>query len=135
MSEERDIEGLRILLIEDEVVIAMTAEDMLQEIGCTVAAQASTFDEAMAQASMADFDLALLDINLNGVMSLPVAQALRDNGKPFIFTTGYGNAGLEKDFNDVVVVTKPYTLRSLSHAIRSAAGETARGSAFGSRSG
>jgi FOG: CheY-like receiver len=125
MSEEQDIEGLRILLIEDEVVIAMTAEDMLEEIGCTVTAQASTFNEAMAQATTTDFDLALLDINLNGVMSLPVAQRLRDNGKPFIFTTGYGNVGLDKDFSDIVVVTKPYTLRSLSNAIRSATGDAA----------
>ena len=123
MSDEPKAEGLRILLIEDEVVIAMTAEDMLEEIGCTVSAQAATFNEAMACASTGNFDLALLDINLNGVMSLPVAQKLRDNGKPFIFTTGYGNVGLESDFSDIVVVTKPYTIRTLSNAIKSATGE------------
>lgn len=118
--------GLRILLIEDEVVIAMTAEDMLEEIGCVVTAQATNFNDAMDRAATDDFDLALLDINLNGTMSLPVARLLREIGKPFIFTTGYGNVGLDSEFNDVVVVSKPYTIRSLGNAIRSATGEMAK---------
>ena len=116
------IESFRILLIEDEVVIAMTAEDMLEEIGCEVVAQAANFDDAMQCALAGDFDLALVDINLNGVMSLPVAKVLREAGKPFIFTTGYGNVGLESDFSDATVVTKPYTMRTLSQAIASVTG-------------
>jgi CheY-like chemotaxis protein len=120
MSENQDIAGLRVLLIEDEVVIAMTAEDMLEEIGCVVAAQASTFNEALDTASRDDFDIALLDVNLNGVMSLPVARLLREQGKPFVFTTGYGNVGLEDEFGDVQVVSKPYTIRTLASAIHSA---------------
>lgn len=120
MSNAQMIEGLRILLIEDEVVIAMTAEDMLEEIGCVVSAQATTFNDATTHAAKGDFDLALLDINLNGIMSLPVARMLREAGKPFIFTTGYGNAGLDTEFSDVVVVSKPYTIRALADAIKSA---------------
>lgn len=122
MSDDHLLENLRILLIEDEVVIAMTAEDMLEEMGCHVAAQASSFNDAMAQAIAGDFDLALLDINLNGTMSLPIAHKLREAGKPFVFTTGYGNVGIEDEFGDVTVVTKPYTIRSLSSAIKAAAG-------------
>lgn len=122
MSDEPLLENLRILLIEDEVVIAMTAEDMLEEMGCHVSAQASSFNDAMAQAIAGDFDLALLDINLNGTMSLPIARKLRENGKPFIFTTGYGNVGIEDEFGDVTVVTKPYTIRTLSSAIRATTG-------------
>lgn len=121
MSDLQMSEKLRILLIEDEVVIAMTAEDMLEEIGCLVVAQAATFDDAMQCALTEDFDLALVDINLNGVMSLPVAKALREAGKPFIFTTGYGGVGLENEFSDATVVTKPYTMRTLSQAIASVA--------------
>jgi CheY-like chemotaxis protein len=127
MSDPQAIEGLRILLIEDEVVIAMTAEDMLEEIGCHVSAQASTFGEAMTCATDGDFDLALLDINLHGVMSIPIAYKLREAGKPFIFTTGYGNVGIDSAFSDVMVVTKPYTLRTLSNGIAVAAGQIARG--------
>jgi CheY-like chemotaxis protein len=123
MSDEETIEGLRVLLIEDEVVIAMTAEDMLDEMGCSVAAQASTFNEAMACAESGDFDLALLDINLHGVMSIPIAHKLRETGKPFIFTTGYGNVGIDSAFSDVAVVTKPYTIRTLSKAISDVAGQ------------
>ena len=122
MSDQQMIESFRILLIEDEVVIAMTAEDMLEEIGCEVVAQAANFDDAMQCALEGDFDLALVDINLNGVMSLPVAKVLREAGKPFIFTTGYGNVGLESDFSDATVVTKPYTMRTLSQAIASVTG-------------
>ncbi|MGE3747592.1 MAG: response regulator [Sphingomonadaceae bacterium] len=120
MSDQETLDGLRILLIEDEVVIAMTAEDMLEEIGCTVSAQASSFNEAMGCALEGDFDFALLDINLNGVMSLPIAQKLREAGKPFIFTTGYGSVGIDREFSDVTVVTKPYTIRTLSNAIQAA---------------
>lgn len=123
MNDAQTVEGLRVLLIEDEVVIAMTAEDMLEEIGCHVAAQASTLSEAMEKAGKADFDLALLDINLHGVMSIPVAHKLRGEGKPFIFTTGYGAIGIDPAFDDVAVVTKPYTIRTLSNAIS----EVARG--------
>lgn len=121
MNIDQPYDGLRVLLIEDEVVIAMTAEDMLEEIGCSVSAQASTFSEAMECVTNADFDLALLDINLHGVMSIPVAHKLRDAGKPFIFTTGYGSIGLDSGFNDVAVVAKPYTIRTLSNAISEAA--------------
>lgn len=127
MSDQTPVAGLRVLLVEDEVVIAMTAEDMLEEIGCRVSAQASTLSEAMEQADNADFDLALLDINLHGVMSIPVAHKLRDAGKPFIFTTGYGAIGLDDAFGDIAVVTKPYTMRTLSSAISEAVRGIARG--------
>lgn len=120
MTEQRDIAGLRVILIEDEVVIAMTAEDMLEEIGCVVTAQATTFSEAIDTVARNDFDLALLDVNLNGVMSLPVARLLKEKGKPFIFTTGYGNLGFETEFSDAIVVSKPYTIRTLASAIETA---------------
>lgn len=126
MSNHEAIEGLRVLLIEDEVVIAMTAEDMLEEMGCRVSGQASTLQEGMERAERNDFDLALLDINLHGVMSIPIAHKLRDAGKPFIFTTGYGSVGLDSAFSDIMVVTKPYTIRTLSNAISEAASGIAR---------
>jgi|KBSSwiStaDraftv2_1062776.scaffolds.fasta_scaffold08591_5 CheY-like chemotaxis protein len=114
--------GLRILLVEDEAVIAMTAEDMIEELGCVVSGQAATVKEALDHVQRDNFDLALLDINLNGIMSTPVAHALRAAGKQFIFTTGYGISGSDISFADVPVVTKPYTLFSLSAAISDMAG-------------
>jgi len=116
------LEGVRVLLVEDEAIIAMTAEDMLEELGCITAATAANLDEAMACAERGGFDLALLDINLNGQQSLPVAARLREAGTPFVFTTGYGAAGSTADFADAPLVTKPYQLADLQAAIRQALG-------------
>ena len=112
--------GLRVLVIEDEAVIAMTAEDMIEQLGHEIAGQAATLAEALEQVHRCDFDLALLDINLNGTMSTPVAHALRDAGKIFIITTGYGTNGPQGEFDGVMVVAKPYTIATLEKAIMSA---------------
>jgi CheY-like chemotaxis protein len=116
------IEGARVLLVEDEAIIAMTAEDMLEELGCTVAASASGLAEALAAAARGGFDVALLDINLNGVDSLPVAERLRADGVPFVFTTGYGAAGCGGGFEEAPLVTKPYQIADLEDAIAKALG-------------
>ncbi len=112
--------GLRVLLVEDEAIIAMTAEDMLEELGCTIAATASNLEEAFASVEGEAFEVALLDINLNGQQSLPVAARLRAKGRPFVFTTGYGAAGSGADYADVPLVTKPYQIADLEAAIRQA---------------
>ncbi len=117
---------LRILVIEDEAVIAMTAEDMIEQLGFVVAGQAASVNDALAKVEQCDFDLALLDINLNGVMSTPVAHALRDAGKQFIFTTGYGSAGSQGGFDEIKVVAKPYTIATLERAILQATGDIRR---------
>ena len=116
------LKGVRVLLVEDEAIIAMTAEDMLEELGCITAATAATLPEALDAAGGEAFDVALLDINLNGRESLPVAARLRELGRPFVFTTGYGAAGSGADFSDVPLVTKPYQLADLEAAIRRALG-------------
>jgi CheY-like chemotaxis protein len=116
----KSLDGVRVLLVEDEAIIAMTAEDMLGELGCCVATTAATLAEAMAALEGGGFDIALLDINLRGEQSFPAATALRGRGVPFIFTTGYGSAGRGPEFDDVLVVTKPYQLADLEAAIRRA---------------
>ena len=116
------LEGKRVLLVEDEAIIAMTAEDMLEELGCETAAVASSLSEAMEAVGSVSFDVALLDINLNGEQSLPVAVQLRAAGTPFVFTTGYGAAGCGAEFAGVPLVTKPYLLSDLEAGIRAALG-------------
>lgn len=111
----------RILLVEDEPIIAMTAEDMLDALGFDVVATAATLDEALAASARGGFDVALLDINLNGLESFPVADALKAEGKPFIFTTGYGAAGCG-EHRDAPLVTKPYRIADLEAALARAAG-------------
>ena len=113
--------GTRVLLVEDEPIIAMTAEDMLDALGCAVVASAATLGEALGASARGGFDVAVLDINLNGVASLPVADALKEAGLPFIFTTGYGAGGCG-GHDDVPLVAKPYRLSDLEAALARALG-------------
>ena len=103
---------LRALLVEDEPLVALMIEDMLADLGIDVALSASTLADALA-ATEADFDFALLDINLKGERSFPAAEALRRRGKPFTFVTGYGTLGTYGTDFDVVVLQKPFTIADL----------------------
>lgn len=109
--------GTRVLIVEDEPIIAMTAEDIVEDMGCTVAGSAASLAEALALAARGAFDIAMLDINLNGEMSLPVAALLRDAGVPFVFTTGYGSAASIGDFPGTEILKKPYGARDLAAAL------------------
>jgi CheY-like chemotaxis protein len=111
------LSGIRVLLVEDEPIIAMTAEDMLGDLGCTIAYVAVTLSEALAAAREGDFVVAILDINLNGVDSMPVATLLRRRKIPFIFTTGYGSSGRAAEHADAPLITKPYRLMDLEQGL------------------
>ena len=115
-----NLAGVRVLLVEDEPIIAMTAEDMLEVLGCTVVATAATLAEALAAAERGDFDIALLDIDLAGVESHPVADRLTEAGCPFVFTTGYGIEAAR----GAPVLAKPYQLSDLETAIARAIGRS-----------
>lgn len=112
--------GTRVLIVEDEAIIAMTAEDMIEDMGCVVAAVAASVQDALARAEAGGFDVALLDINLNGDASTPVAALLARKGTPFVFTTGYGTNGPAADFAAVPLVSKPYRAEQLRLAIEMA---------------
>lgn len=113
------IAGARVLLVEDEPIVAMATEDMLAELGAVLAGSASTIEDAIAHAETLPIDAALLDINLNGTMSLPVAERLRARGVPFAFATGYGSAGpmLDARFRNVPVIAKPFTAHGLAKVL------------------
>lgn len=100
--------GTRVLIVEDETIIAMTAEDLLADNGLEVVAVAESLEAGLAAADAGGFDVALLDVNLHGRQSLPIAELLRGRGIPFLFTTGYGSAGPGAVFADAPLVTKPY---------------------------
>ncbi len=110
----------RILLVEDELMIRMLLEDMLGELGYTIAAEAGRVEEALQAAKTADFDLAILDVNLNGEPIGPVAEALVARGLPFVFATGYGERGLPEPYRDRPTLKKPFQLDSLKQTLQSA---------------
>jgi len=113
-------ERKRILVVEDELMIRMLLEDMLAELGYTIAAQASRIDEALEAAKTADFDGAILDVNLNGQPILPVADALVARGTPFVFATGYGERGLPEPYRDRPTLKKPFQLDGLKLMLQNA---------------
>lgn len=116
--------GLKVLVVEDEGLVALMIEDMLQDLGCEVVASVPRLDEACALAADKELDLAILDVNLAGQPSFPVAKILCDRGLPFIFSTGYGTAGLPPEFAHSPVVAKPFSSRALEEAVRHALGPT-----------
>jgi CheY-like chemotaxis protein len=110
----------RILVVEDEVMVRMLIEDMLGELGHTVAAVAGRLDEAMQAAESAEFDLAILDVNLGGEAISPVADALSARGTPFLFVTGYAEGGVPAAHRDRLVLKKPFQLENLKDILHTA---------------
>ena len=103
------------------MLVAMNIEDMLLELGHEVAGIASRLDAALALAKEGAFDLALLDVNLAGQPSFPIAAALRERGVPFLFATGYGLKGIIEEFKASPVLQKPFSMLALGQAVRGAA--------------
>src|SRR5258708_7085964 len=110
----------RILVVEDELMIRMLLEDMLGELGYTVAAEAARIEEALDAAKNADFDLAILDVNLNGQPISPVADALVARGMPFVFATGYGERGLPQPYRRPPTPKKPFPMDGLQQMLQTA---------------
>ena len=112
--------GARVLVVEDELMIRMLLEDMLGELGYAVAAEATRVEEALEAAKTAEFDLAILDVNLNGEPVSPVADALVARGTPFVFATGYGEQALPEPYRDRPTLKKPFQLDGLKQMLQSA---------------
>jgi CheY-like chemotaxis protein len=110
---------LRILIVEDEMLVAMSFEDMLTDLGYEVAGIASRLVSALAMAGEADFDVAMLDVNLAGDRSFPVADLLIARGIPFLFATGYGPEGIDEKYRGRLVLQKPFLADDLAAAVQS----------------
>ncbi len=108
--------GKRILLVEDEPVLAIDAAMLLDEMGLNVIGPCATLDQGLASAETEMLDLAMLDINLRGEMSYPIADILYRRGIPIIFATGYGSVDWR---GDAPRVGKPYSQRDLETALLS----------------
>lgn len=103
----------QILVVEDEYLIRMLLEDMLNDLGHTVAAAAGTLAEARELAATGEFHAAILDVNLDGEEIFPVADILAERGLPFVFVTGYGENSLPEPYRSRPTLQKPFQAEML----------------------
>ena len=109
--------GLKVLVVEDETIVAMLLEQMLEELGCTVAGVAGQVSAATELAQTIDADIAILDMNLGGQRVDPVAEALAARDVPFVFASGYGEDGLAPQFRGRPVLPKPFASAALQQIL------------------
>lgn len=110
-----DLNGKRILLVEDEALIALMVEDMLIALGAVVVGPAATVERGLALALSEALDAAVLDVNVRAERIDPVAELLRRRGVPVVFATGYGEGPAGADA--APILDKPYTREKLAHAL------------------
>ena len=107
----------RVLVVEDEFLIRMLLEDMLADLGYDVAGAVGTIKEASELAAQAEFNVAILDVNLDGQEVYPVAEILAKRGVPFVFVSGYGEGSLPEPYRSRPVLQKPFQVAQLKTAL------------------
>ncbi len=112
------LSGRRVLVVEDEVMIARMLESMLTSLGCTVVDTAARIDQALAMIeTLAALDVVVLDLSLNGKRSYPIADALVARGIPFVFSTGFNKDNMPEAYQNVPMLQKPYRETELGDAL------------------
>ena len=112
----------RVLVVEDEMTVAMLIEDMVGELAYEVAGVVPRLEDAMRLLDSDSFDLAMLDVHLNGKTVFPFAEALQEREIPFLFATAYGARGLPEEFRDQLVLQKPFGPVELRRALMELSG-------------
>jgi CheY-like chemotaxis protein len=112
-----ELRGLRVLVVEDEAAISLLLEDMLLDFGCEVVGPAARLATALDTVRRERLDLAILDVNVAGEPIYPVAEALLERSIPFVFSTGYGSAGIKDAFRDRPVLQKPFAQHDLKQKL------------------
>ena len=112
----------RVLVVEDEITVALLIEDMVNELAYEVAGIAARLDDAMRLLDSESFDLAMLDVHLNGKTVFPFAEELDKRGVPYLFATAYGGRGIPEKFQNHLVLEKPFGPLELGRALMSLTG-------------
>jgi CheY-like chemotaxis protein len=112
-----ELDGLRVLVVEDEAAISLLLEDMLLDFGCEVIGPVARLAAALDAVSRERIDLAILDVNVAGEPIYPVADALAQRSVPFVFSTGYGSAGIKDAYRDRPVLQKPFAQHDLKQKL------------------
>ena len=110
--------GARVLVVEDESLLAETLCDLMQDAGCEMVGPAATVAAALRLIDQAAIDVAILDIQLVREMSFPVAYALRRRGIPLLFLTSYEQRNLPHDLSDAILVEKPFSVPLLVQIVQ-----------------
>jgi CheY-like chemotaxis protein len=111
------LSGRRVLVVEDEMLVLLMIEDMLADLGCESVTAAASVNRALASIDAQFFDLAMLDMNLNGDKTYSVADALAARGIPFVFSTGYGGHHMRDGYSDRPVLKKPFMYKDLDEML------------------
>jgi CheY-like chemotaxis protein len=112
----------RVLVVEDESLVAMLLETMLEDMGCLTVGPASSVEEGLRLVGEEQMDAALLDVNVGGTPVFPVAEVLEARGIPLVFSTGYGEGGLPENWRGRPTVQKPFTEAVIRDALMQALG-------------
>jgi two-component sensor histidine kinase len=112
-ATSRSLPGQRIMIVEDEALVAMILEDQLEELGISIVATCASVSEAMNAIEKSAPEAAILDVNLGGQLVYPVADCLIDRGIPFVFITGYGRESVDQRYSFVKILEKPVERQAL----------------------
>ena len=115
---DKFLSGRRVLVVEDELLVLMMIEDMLADLGCESVTVAATIEQAIALIYAQVFDVAMLDMNLNGNSSHSVAEALVARGVPFAYCTGNQGPGMNHGYQDRPALKKPFKFEQLVEILR-----------------
>ncbi len=114
---DKPLSGLRILVVEDELIILMMIEGWLSDLGCSAVTSAPSIDKALGLLAEQQFDVAMLDMNLGGSDSSAVAEALERHGVPFLYCTGNRASKEARSEFDRPVLRKPFSAEELAAAL------------------
>jgi CheY-like chemotaxis protein len=119
IAGNQDLPPLRLLIVEDEILISLLIETTVRELGHEPVGCASSVPDALSLLDGGEdrIDAAMLDVNLGGLLVFPVAEALAERGIPFAFLTGYGAHGVPKRYSHAKVMQKPFTESDLAEAM------------------
>jgi two-component SAPR family response regulator len=110
---------MKVLIVEDEALVAIDLAMVLEDMGEEVVGPASNLEAGLEFATNALVDFALLDVNLRGKQSTPIARLLNSRGIPFVFLTGYDSPKIEDDFPGIPIIPKPISSKDLMRVIES----------------
>lgn len=115
-----NLSGVRVLVVEDEMMVSMLLEDMLDDLGCTFMGPATQVKSALALIEASGFDVAILDVNLNGDDTFAIADVLAARAIPFVFASGYSASRLREQYRSVPSLQKPFGQQKLKLALAAA---------------